>query len=164
MNYDVGAMSPYNQANATIGRFWNILSRTQTVSFPDPSFEWSLLEQLPYVMMTGQTSPWFSTTFILSPDAALRMWREDGAVSKEFVIDYLKEHVWMRNENYVMNYYCVQNFTLTSPEKRQPYLDDPEGKKYWARPYIVVTGGKTNQFIRMSSASIGSPVLIDEWM
>jgi len=30
MNYKCGAMGPYSHANATIGRFWNILSRTQT--------------------------------------------------------------------------------------------------------------------------------------
>jgi len=221
INYDVGAFSPYSQANMTIGRFWSMITRTQTemgwaklchmgvtgnamnmtntlfgeheealppgwnpfhvqggfkvtdstvtaftgwdISHPDPSFEWSLGEQLPHVV-SKQASPSQNTTLLLSPDAILRLWREDGFNSKEEVIEYLKANVGMRNEEYATHYYEIQNFRLTSPEKRQPYLDDPDGLTYWCNPHIVCVGGKTNQFFRMSSARPGQPILIDEWM
>jgi hypothetical protein len=237
MNSGVGAMSPYNHANATIGRFWSILSRCQTeIGHPetcfmgvtgnpdnysnccfaeneeamaklapgwnpyhvqkgfnanestiatstgwcqshlDSSFEWSLLEQLPYHCLKS-TTPATTISMLLPPDCVYRL-VNDGMNTKEDVIQYVYDNCKIPAREFWEYYYEIQNFVRPramlgegdQAEYWDLYQQDPDAlMPYFARMgtgrmTVLVVGGATNPFWRIWQCfSVGTPTPIDPW-
>jgi hypothetical protein len=63
MNYETGALGPFNQANATIGRAWNLISRNlANAGIPGETYSGSLGNNLNYnnivIAENEERSPW----------------------------------------------------------------------------------------------------------
>lgn len=227
MNSGIGALGPFNHANATIGRAITILSKCLTnighagtaymgttgnntnynnmccaeneEELPpgwnpyhvqrgfkkeqstitriglwdfiqaDPSFEWSLLEQLPNCFLKSQMSQ--GATAIFDPVAAGRLYGE-GATSKEFVSQYIIKNTLVKVKDYWANSYEIQNFVRPTAMLGQGSM-----AQYWTRhpdlmmPFfartnnvqVVVVGGGTQQFWQIASGTPGAPQDIDVW-
>jgi hypothetical protein len=135
----------------------------------DPSFEWSLLEQLPNVFKKSQMSQ--NATALFDPVAAGRL-AQEGATSKEFIAQYVYDNTKVKVWDYWNTSYEVQNFTrpaavLGQGTRAQYWNADPNSMMpYFPAPSsinVVVVGGGKQQFWQLASGSPGTPYSIDKW-
>ena len=135
----------------------------------DPSFEWSLLEQLPNCFRKSQMSQ--AATAIFDPIAADRLYKE-GAKTKEDVSKYVLEKTLIKVKDYWNQSYEIQNFVRPSAMLGQGsmakyWTADPESMMpYFARTNnigVVVVGGGKQQFWQIASGSPSTPQSIDAW-
>jgi hypothetical protein len=136
----------------------------------DPSFEWSLKEQLPNAFKKSQMSQ--TATAILDPVAAWRLY-DEGLKTKEDVSKYVLDNTMVKVKDYWTNSYEIQNFVRPSAMLGQGsmakyWTADPESMMpYFARSMnigVVVVGGGTQQFWQIASGTPTNSVKIDDWM
>lgn len=130
---------------------------------PDPSMEWEWLPQLPWWL--GNKCAFYAWTYIMGPDVAWRLYEESGITSKEMFVEYMQENCTIRNWDYVMYSYHVQNFRMPDLEDREPFLADPDGLYHYLTRGLtnIVTGYRGNQFIESQGQGPRNTSTIDEW-
>jgi hypothetical protein len=135
----------------------------------DPSFEWSLKEQLPNCFRKSQMSQ--AATAILDPVAAGRLF-DEGIKTKEDFSKYVIDNTLIKVKDYWTQSYEIQNFVrptamLGQGSMAKYWTADPESMMpYFARTNnisVVVVGGRAQQFWQIASGSPGTPVSIDAW-
>jgi len=228
MNSGIGAMGPFNHANAVIGRAWTILSinlsasgkagetymgsqgnnlnynnlcfaeneeelpkgwkplhvqkgfkpEESTISVflgwgithPDQSFEKAFHPQIPFWLKF--VSPFSSTTLLLDPNITHQLKNSEGFDSKEQLIDWIHKNTKVKVEDWLDDFYAVQNFVHPMGEMGQepiaswmklpkddyiPQFSTP------SRINIINIGGGTNLFWQATDFGYMSSVSVDEW-
>jgi len=228
MNSGIGALGPFSQANAVIGRTWTLMSinldaggrvgetymgsqgnnynynnlcmaeneealpegwnplhvqkghKTQesTVStfigwgftHPDQSMGKDFAPQIPFWLKF--VSPFSSTTLLLDPTIIHQLKNNEGFDSKEQLIDYIQKNTTVTVEDWLDDFYAVQNFILPTArlgvEPFATWMKLPKNEKIPqfsspSRINILSLGGETNLFWQVGDFAYISTASVDKW-
>ncbi len=228
MNSGIGALGPFNHANAVIGRAWTLMSinlgasgkvgetymgsqgnnynynnlcmaeneeelpagwkplhvqkgfkpEESTVSVflgwgfthPDQSMEKTFHPQIPFWLKF--VSPFSSATLLLDPNITHQLKDYEGFDSKEQLIEWIYKNTKVSVEDWMDDFYAVQNFILPMGRMGQePFASWMKLPKdamipQFARPEsitIISLGGGTNLFWQAGDFSYMMSASVDEW-
>lgn len=228
MNSGIGALGPFNQANAVIGRAWTLMSinlaaagkagetymgsqgnnfnynnlcmpeneeelpegwkpfhvqkgykpQESVVStfngwgfiHPDQSFGKPFHTQIPFWLKF--ISPFSPAMLLLDPTIIKQLKEREGFRSKEQLIDWIHKNTKVTVEDWLNNYYSVQNFVLpTGRQGVEPFASWMKLPKKSLIPqiaspdniHILSVGGGTNLFWQAGDFGHVSSASIDKW-
>jgi hypothetical protein len=137
---------------------------------PDQSMEKAFHPQIPFWLKF--VSPFSSTTLLLDPTIIHQMNENEGFNSKEQLIEWIHKNTKVKVEDWLDDFYAVQNFVLPMGELGQepiaswmklpkdvkiPQFSSPE------RITVISLGGGTNFFWQAGDFSYMTSASVDEW-
>ena len=138
------------------------------MTHPDQSFGRAFHEQIPFWLKF--ISPFSSATLLLDPTILKQLNDHEGFGSKEQLSEWIQQNTKVTVGAYKNDYYAVQNFILTYPE-REPVatylkMSDDELIPHFRSPgniSILSVGGGTNYFWKAADFGYGSSASVDKW-
>ncbi len=137
---------------------------------PDQSMEKAFHPQIPFWLKF--VSPFSSTTLLLDPTIIHQMKTNEGIDSKEELIEWIHQNTKVRVEDWLDDFYAVQNFILPMGEMGQEPIaswmklpKDAEIPQFStpSKINIISVGGGTNFFWQAGDFSYMMSASVDEW-
>ena len=137
---------------------------------PDQSFGKDFAPQIPFWLKF--VSPFSSTTLLLDPTIIHQLKDNEGFDSKEQLIDYIHKNTFVTVEDWMDDFYAVQNFVLPMARLgREPaasWMKLPKNEKIPqfsspSRINILSLGGGTNLFWQAGDFGYSRTASVDEW-
>ena len=137
---------------------------------PDQSFGKDFAPQIPFWLKF--VSPFSSTTLLLDPTIIHQLKDNEGFDSKEQLIDYIHKNTFVTVEDWMDDFYAVQNFVLPMARLgREPaasWMKLPKNEKIPqfsspSRINILSLGGGTNLFWQAGDFGYSRTTSVDEW-
>ena len=140
------------------------------ITHPDQSFEKAFHPQIPFWLKF--VSPFSSTTILLDPNITHQLKNSEGFDSKEQLIDWIHKNTKVKVEDWLDDFYAVQNFVHPMGKMGQepiaswmklprddyiPQFSSP------SRINIINIGGGTNLFWQATDFGYSSSASVDEW-
>lgn len=140
------------------------------ITHPDQSFEKAFHPQIPFWLKF--VSPFSSVTLFLDPNITHQLKDNEGFDSKEQLIDWIHKNTKVKVEDWMDDFYAVQNFVLPMGEMGQEPIaswmklpKDEEIPQFSSPSRITIlnVGGGTNMFWQAGDFSYSSTASVDEW-
>jgi len=155
----------YKASDSTISTFmgWGF-------THPDQSFGKDFAPQIPFWLKF--VSPFSSATLLLDPTIIQQLKNNEGFDSKEQLIEYIQQNTKVTVEDWLDDFYAVQNFVLPMArlgnEPFASWMKLPKDELIpqfpnTSRISILSLGGGTNLFWQAGDFGYSRTVSVDEW-